>query len=387
MGLNEERREERLPLVVGVSEEEELEGAWWARATLLVIGFLFGSLDVTMKLVLELKPVAPSPASACLVHAVLGTLAFVPTLSSSKSESSSKGWTATKLAFWTAASGALLYEGMKRTSVSRAALLMQLSVMATPVLERIALKRRQPLRIWVGAGLALVGVSFLASGGETTVASVAGDTMVLLGAILWAWYLVCMAALPIDNDANLLQATKWLVSTFFFAIWALLQHFCFGATLLEGWQRPAAWGLTVYAAIVPGALADVLQQKAQTKVRASEASLLLASEPLWAALLAAPFGEDHGPDVFFGGFFILGAIALSSGLFKCRPRHHITKPKPLHASPDHTKKKKNKTPSSSLDHPLVVLSSPPKDKVLASSPPVVEITTTTKKKKTPSSLS
>lgn len=38
----------------------------------------------------------------------------------------------------------------------------------------------------------------------------------------------------------------------------------------------------IYSAIGPGAVADVMQSVAQTKVSASEANVILSSEPLWA---------------------------------------------------------------------------------------------------------
>jgi hypothetical protein len=70
---------------------------------------------------------------------------------------------------------------------------------------------------------------------------------------------------------------------------------------------------------VPGALADVFQQKAQAAIRASEASLLLASEPLWAAVLGlALLGEDmSSAAVAGGGLIFLGAVVASGAVGPC----------------------------------------------------------------------
>lgn len=59
-----------------------------------------------------------------------------------------------------------------------------------------------------------------------------------------------------------------------------------------------------------------MQQKAQAHVRASEASLLLASEPVWALLLAKPLlGEQFGPSEIGGGALIFLSATLASGVW------------------------------------------------------------------------
>ena len=78
-----------------------------------------------------------------------------------------------------------------------------------------------------------------------------------------------------------------------------------------------------------------MQQKAQTAIRASEASLILASEPLWAAVLAVPvLGETMGPPAVLGGSLIFAGAAFASGACICPAgRRRVPSRQTLGASP------------------------------------------------------
>jgi drug/metabolite transporter (DMT)-like permease len=85
------------------------------------------------------------------------------------------------------------------------------------------------------------------------------------------------------------------------------------AGLWLGWQNLAAWALLLYSAIGPGALADVLQQKGQKEVSASEANVILCSEPIFTAILAFLIaGETTTATENAGGALVVLAAVLSS---------------------------------------------------------------------------
>ena len=57
----------------------------------------------------------------------------------------------------------------------------------------------------------------------------------------------------------------------------------------------------------------MLQQRAQAAIHAAEASIVLSSEPIWAALLAAPvLGEGLTARVGGGGALIFAGAALAA---------------------------------------------------------------------------
>ena len=75
----------------------------------------------------------------------------------------------------------------------------------------------------------------------------------------------------------------------------------------------AALALLAYSALGPGAAADVIQQRAQARVPAAEANVLLASEPMWTAVLSfAALSERLGAHEALGGALIVGAALFAS---------------------------------------------------------------------------
>ena len=77
-----------------------------------------------------------------------------------------------------------------------------------------------------------------------------------------------------------------------------------------GWANPLAWAVLAFSAIVPGYLADVCQAKGQETVNPSESQVLLAGEPLFAAVFGAVLlGETLGTMGYVGGAgLVLGAV-------------------------------------------------------------------------------
>ena len=283
-----------------------------ARATLLAVALSYGSQDVALRLVLTLTA-APSPPAVALVKALIQAAAFAPPYFLSQREGTAPPWSVSLgLAAALVASNEFLLEGIKRTSAAKAAFLLQLSVVFTPILEYLVLRRRQGARVWLGALCACVGCAFLTSSTDDSFVIVqqrTGDLLVVAAATAWAAYIVLTAAIPPDAGALEVQARKNLACAFFYgACWASS-----ASVEVSGAWTPRALLVVAYCALVPGALADVLQQRAQAAIHAAEASIVLSSEPIWAALLAAPvLGEGLTARVGGGGALIFAGAALAA---------------------------------------------------------------------------
>ena len=79
-----------------------------------------------------------------------------------------------------------------------------------------------------------------------------------------------------------------------------------------GWANPVAWAVLLFTAVVPGYLADVCQAKGQESVSASESQVLLAGEPLFAAVFgAALLGESLGTWGYVGGAGLVAGVILA----------------------------------------------------------------------------
>lgn len=80
----------------------------------------------------------------------------------------------------------------------------------------------------------------------------------------------------------------------------------------------ASWGVPLaiaYTGVVSTALTIWLTAKVFKRLPPTDASLILASEPLWATLFAAVLlGEQFGPASAVGGALILSALACNEGL-------------------------------------------------------------------------
>ena len=83
------------------------------------------------------------------------------------------------------------------------------------------------------------------------------------------------------------------------------------------WQNWKVWALIAFSAIIPGCVADLTQAKGQETVSASESSVILAGEPLFAALFSAIcLGEFLGPMGYLGGALIVMGGLVTAEIFK-----------------------------------------------------------------------
>ena len=192
-----------------------------ARATLLAVALSYGSQDVALRLVLTLTA-APSPPAVALVKALIQAAAFAPPYFLSQREGTAPPWSVSLgLAAALVASNEFLLEGIKRTSAAKAAFLLQLSVVFTPILEYFVLRRRQGARVWLGALCACVGCAFLTSSPDDSFVIIqqrTGDLLVVAAATAWAAYIVLTAAIPPDAGALEVQARKNLACAGFYAL-------------------------------------------------------------------------------------------------------------------------------------------------------------------------
>lgn len=83
--------------------------------------------------------------------------------------------------------------------------------------------------------------------------------------------------------------------------------------LWEGWRDPIALSILFYTALSSGAVSDILQQKAQSRVPAAESNVILSLEPVFAAILGLGLlAEIPSLQECFGGAFIVAASILAS---------------------------------------------------------------------------
>ena len=218
---------------------------------------------------------------------------------------------ATELAFWNFCAQGLLNIGLLSTESARASFLTQTSVVITPLISTFQ-GAKIANNVWLGSACALVGLALL-SGifGNVGVFS-QGDVLVLAGAVCWSLYIVRLSQMRLA-DALSLQGAKTAILAFMYAGWLAWENITTGISWTWPQYSWITWILLVYSAIGPGALADVWQQKGQEQVSASEANVILCSEPIFTAVLAfLVAGEQTTWNEKVGGGMVVLAALLAS---------------------------------------------------------------------------
>lgn len=297
---------------------------------LLVCAALYGSLTVAFRLLYSLDG-PPAASMASFVRGVLAAACFIPAImqkpgAKEKPKNAAFWFAAAELAWWNLGAQGLQNVGLMYTEASRASFLTQTSVVLTPVLSIFA-GEKVGGNVWGACVLALIGVVTIAraeSGAAAAAATSAigginfGDLLCLAGAASWSMYILRLTRFAqLGVPAIALQAWKTIILGGFYGLWACYDAFYAGGfgPLWVGATSIAAWAILAYSAVGPGAVADVMQNQAQEKVKASQANVILSSEPLMAALLGVLIlGETLPLAAAGGGLLIVLASLIASGV-------------------------------------------------------------------------
>jgi drug/metabolite transporter (DMT)-like permease len=197
--------------------------------------------------------------------------------------------------------------GIARTSVSHGALI----VGAVPALVALISLARGQARIgrrsWMGFGLALAGVAFVAGGGGSG-ATPAGDALVLASAVLSAAFIIAQPRLLAGRDASAVTAVQMAAGALASLPFALLSG---AAPALPATAAPAAAaaGLALAGTLLPMALFA----RGQARVEPELAGAFVNLEPLvGTAIGALAFHDAFGSPQLAGALAVLAGIALSA---------------------------------------------------------------------------
>jgi drug/metabolite transporter (DMT)-like permease len=279
---------------------------------LLFVTLIWGTTFILTRW-LETDRAAPLPPSMLIaLRFVLAALLCSPALLNG---GRSMGlWLAgAELGFWLWCAYSSQAVGLAQTTVGRSAFITSLNVVFVPGLAALA-GRRVPPRVWVAAGLALVGTGLLCNdGGRPNI----GDAWTLVTAVTYAVYIIRLERYTSHFPSMQLTATQLWAVALFSAAWAgadLTFHSTPGheagwAALQRLWSLPAeTWAQICYLGIAATALTTWLQTIGQKSVPGPQASLLYTLEPVWAALFAwIGSGEGFGRAGWAGAALIFAA--------------------------------------------------------------------------------
>ncbi|RZU01788.1 drug/metabolite transporter (DMT)-like permease [Kribbella rubisoli] len=169
--------------------------------------------------------------------------------------------------------------GVTHTSAANAGLIISLTLVLTPLLDR----RRLPPRFYLAAAICVGAVGLLMSSHGLHVPGV-GDLLMLAAAVVRAGHVALVGRLATGLRPLQLTTVQTLVGTALFAVPAV-HHL--PAIAAVGWLQMA------YLALFCSVFAFLVQTWAVQRTSASRASLLLGTEPIWAVAIGIGLGSEQ----------------------------------------------------------------------------------------------
>lgn len=194
--------------------------------------------------------------------------------------------------------------GLQTISSSESAFLTALYVPLVPILLWLMFRKKPHVMTWIGALFAFIGLVFLTGSGFAAIQLSFGQTLTLLGSIA-----IALEIIFISHFAEQVNVRRVTVLQLIFA-----SLFCFMiAPVLGESQLPEFhWHLAgiLVGLGIASALIQLVMNWAQRMVDPSQAAIIYAGEPVWAALFGRLAGERLPSLALLGGLLVvLGVIA------------------------------------------------------------------------------
>jgi drug/metabolite transporter (DMT)-like permease len=195
--------------------------------------------------------------------------------------------------------------GVRWTTAGNAGFITGLYVVFVPLMMWVGWRQRSRWTVWVAALMAAVGLSLLSAGGKLQLAP--GDGLILLGAVVWAAHVIV-----VGRAVRHMEALPFAIGQFLVAgVVNLALSLGLEWKALPG-GLAAAWWTIVYAGVLSVAVGYTLQVVAQKHAPPTDAALILSLESVVAMLSGfVLLGERVGPIQLLGAGLILAAIVLA----------------------------------------------------------------------------
>ncbi|AUY50185.1 DMT family transporter [Streptomyces sp. CB01881] len=197
--------------------------------------------------------------------------------------------------------------GAVHTSATNAGLIISLTMVFTPLAESALARTPLPRAFLAAAGLAVIGVALLTGGGGLKTPSL-GDLLVLGAAVVRTVHVLTMARLRSIRDTDSLALT-WVQLATATVVFAVVAPFAGPLPwTVAASYGPAQWAWLLHLALLCTLFAFFVQMWAVRTTSPSRVSLLLGTEPLWAAVFGIALAGNHlGPLALLGGALVLVA--------------------------------------------------------------------------------
>jgi drug/metabolite transporter (DMT)-like permease len=181
--------------------------------------------------------------------------------------------------------------GIAHTSATNAGLIISLTIVFTPILEAASSRRRLPGKFLLAAIIAVIGVALLAGNGALRPPTL-GDLLILVAAIVRAVHVTTMHKLTANKPMDSLHLTTVQLATcaVLFSATSLVQGDSIPQYLAQ--LDSGSWVLFLYLVLICTVFAFFVQTWAVRRTSPSRVSLLLGTEPIWAAIIGITIAQD-----------------------------------------------------------------------------------------------
>lgn len=199
--------------------------------------------------------------------------------------------------------------GLVHTSATNAGLIISLTMIFTPLAEAAVTRVRPPRAFLAAAGLSVAGVVLLTQGGGFTSPS-GGDLLMLLAALARTVHVLAMARIKAVQDADSLSLTTVQLGSAVavFAVLAALPGTGPSPWAVAADFGAAEWAGLAFLSVFCTLFAFFVQMWSVRRTSPSRVSLLLGTEPLWAAAVGIAIGGER-----LGVLGALGALLVLAG--------------------------------------------------------------------------
>ena len=195
---------------------------------------------------------------------------------------------------------ALLY-----TDVANAAFFTIFYVPMVPIIIFLFKRRSIHWSVWPSVVLCLIGGYLLTNFHDATVRL--GDTLVILGALFWSTHIIFTGIIVTKYN---LPLTLGAIQTLLVALFSFIIGFIYEEFIIENILNEI--DSILYAGILSGGFAFVLQIYAQKNITPAPAAIIFSLEGVFATIAAwFLLNQILGINNLFGCFFILCGVLLS----------------------------------------------------------------------------
>lgn len=202
--------------------------------------------------------------------------------------------------------------GVTKTSAANAGLIISLTIVITPLLDRRVGVPRLPVTFFCAVAMAVAGVGLLTQNGGFAVPSL-GDVLMLLAAAARSVHVVVISRASAGRELDPARTTlvQFAVALVVFVVLSASTERGVGDVATHLTAR--SWLLVLHLALTCTVFAFVVQMWAARRTSAARVSVMLGTEPLWAAAIGVVVGGD--PVTIVG---VVGAVLILAGTYLAR---------------------------------------------------------------------